>query len=305
LTRSRLRASFGWLATTGEWRRLTGNVSSLRQLSDLATAGRDGKGRPLQGADEAVRLGLLGGFELEVGHQPRVVAVPFRVQRLVAFLALRDRPLHRAYVSGRLWMDASQEQAFGSLRATLWTARRLPCPLIEASSTHIALGSGVRVDAHELAACARHVLQHARPVVRDDVDQLALAGDLLPDWFEDWVVEEAERLHQLRLLALETAADDLLAERRFSEAAMAALAALRGEPLRESACLRLVRACLGMGNVAEARERFRTFRARLLSELDLEPSPSIQQLLAGYISPLSQGSTPGSSPRAAITSRSR
>ena len=262
---------------------LAGKESSLRPLAALATTGREEIGRPLQRASEAARLGLLGGFEFEVGHQP--LALPLRIQRLVVFLALRDRPLHRAYVSGRLWMDATQEQAYGSLRATLWSARRLPCPLVEASSTHIRLSALVRVDSHELAACAGRVLQHARPVVGDDVDQLARAGDLLPDWSEDWVVEEGARLHQLRLVALETAADDLLADGRYAEAAVAALAALRDEPLRESACLRLIRACLGMGNVAEARERFRTFRIRLRQELNLEPSPSIQELLGGIGDP--------------------
>src|SRR5438876_559476 len=84
-----------------------------------------------------IELFLLGGFELRAG--PRPVELPLRVQRLTAFLALANRRLHRAYVSGRLWLDATQEQAYGSLRAALWEARRFALPLVEATSTHVAL----------------------------------------------------------------------------------------------------------------------------------------------------------------------
>lgn len=93
----------------------------------------------------AVRLTLLGGFELELGGRGQ--RVPPHVERLVAFVALHDLPLRRSYVSGRLWLEGSQEQAFGSLRTTLWRVRRIPAPVVEATSTHLALAPSVAVDA--------------------------------------------------------------------------------------------------------------------------------------------------------------
>jgi DNA-binding SARP family transcriptional activator len=203
-----------------------------------------------------------------------------RVQRLVAFLALFPRPLHRAYVAGRLWLDASQEHAFGSLRVAVWCLRRCDPPIIEASPTHVALARSVRVDTHELRACSERVLREPGPVAPRDVDQLVRAGDLLPDWYDDWVLAERERLLQLRLLALETAAENLLSDGRYTEAEIAARAALTAEPLRETACLLLMRVCLELGNAAEASNCFRRFRSLLWQELQLEPSQRAQQLLA-------------------------
>jgi hypothetical protein len=62
-----------------------------------------------------------------------------------------------------------------------------------------------------------------------------LSADLLPDWYDDWVLLEAEDWRQLRLHALEALAGRLIALGCWGEAANAAGAAVRAEPLRESA----------------------------------------------------------------------
>ena len=48
------------------------------------------------------RLSLLGGFELVCAGSP--VRLQMSAQRLVAFLALQDRPLLRLYIAGVLWL---------------------------------------------------------------------------------------------------------------------------------------------------------------------------------------------------------
>ncbi len=205
--------------------------------------------------------------------------LPLRVQRLVAFLALRGRPLQRAYVAGRLWLDASQEHAYGSLRATIWEARRLHCPFVQASNTQVALAPQVRVDAEELEQCAARVLHGDGFPIGADLDRLVCAGELLPDWYEDWVLQERAQLHELRLLALESAAETLIAAGRTSEASIAAFAAISAEPLRESSCCLLARACLAAGNRVEADRHLAEFRARLRRQCGLEPSPRMRELI--------------------------
>src|SRR5437867_4028183 len=76
-----------------------------------------------------------------------------------------------------------------------------------------------------------------RPTPRD----VLLHEDLLPDWYDDWVALERERLRQLRVHALEQLCDRLLVAERFGEATEAALAASRTEPLRESPQRLLIR----------------------------------------------------------------
>jgi DNA-binding SARP family transcriptional activator len=226
---------------------------------------------------EDAALTLLGDFGLEVTGAP--LALPRRVQRLVAFLALRGRPLHRAYVSGRLWLDASQEQAYASLRVALWDARRLGCRVLEASNTHIGLSPHVRVDAHALVAVAETILHDDGAVRREDINLLIRARDLLPGWYDDWVLHEREWLHELRVLALESAAEELLAAHRNLEAVIAGLAAVHSDPLRESAYCVLIRSYLAAGNKAEALRHIRVYSSHVSRELGIGPSPRMQALI--------------------------
>ena len=62
-------------------------------------------------------LALLRSFELRRGGDR--VRLPLSAQRLVALLALRNRALHRVYVAGTLWLDASEERAGSNLRTTV------------------------------------------------------------------------------------------------------------------------------------------------------------------------------------------
>jgi DNA-binding SARP family transcriptional activator len=108
----------------------------------------------------------------------------------------------------------------------------------------------------------------------------ALSADLLPDWYDDWVLLDAEEWRQLRLHALEALAARLTARRHFGIAAAAALAAVRIEPLRESARAAAIRVHRAEGNPSEALREFDRYRAVLQSELGLEPTPGLRDLVA-------------------------
>lgn len=242
---------------------------SLRALSPQA-ASDDPEVR------ESVELQLLGSFGLLIDD--RAVRMLPHLQRLIAFLAVHERPLHRAYVSGRLWIDKSQEQANGSLRTTLWRLQRLPRPIVEVSTTHLALHPSVVVDVRQLASSTRRALR-GEPLSRDDVERLVAADDLLVDCYEDWVLDERDQLRQQLVLALEAACLQLLAEERHAEAVMAARAAMSGDRLRESAVRVLIEAHSATGNFAEALRRYDTFRAELATRFQLEPSGQLTRLV--------------------------
>jgi DNA-binding SARP family transcriptional activator len=207
--------------------------------------------------------------------------LPPHTQKLVAFLALQDRPLHRAYVAGRLWIDYDQDHAHRCLRTTLWRIRLLSVRVVEATSTHLAIDPSVAADVRELETRADHILNGDPLPRRGELRRLAQCRELLPDWYDDWIPHERERFRQLRLLALEVAGTALIAAERYTEASIAALAAIGADPLRESAYRLLIESYLGVGNVAEAVRQFDVFRTQLRKELGLEPSPQIQELLAG------------------------
>ena len=226
---------------------------------------------------EAVTLGLLQGFRLERDDENPVL--PLGIQRLVAFLAVHNRPLLRLYVAGNLWIDSSEEHANANLRTALWRLHRLDFRLVDATRSHLSLAPAVLVDLHDLTCRARQILRHETAPTRENVDAILNGGDLLPDWYDDWVVVEREQFRQLRLLALETLCSDLSAAGSYATAVEAGLACIAAEPLRESAHRALIGAHLAEGNRVEAIRQFRLYEALVRDELGVEPSAAIRRML--------------------------
>jgi DNA-binding SARP family transcriptional activator len=222
------------------------------------------------------QLSLLGGFELRCAGE--AVAVSRSGQRLLALLALHGRPLERLYVAGQLWLDAPEERAGASLRSALW---RLPqaggADVVESSVTHLRLARDVDVDLHDVSARVERLDQSSDGI--DDLAPSALTRDLLPDWYEDWLLLERERFRQLRLHALEALCGRLTEAGRFGAAVQAGLAAVAGEPLRESAHRRLIQIHLAEGNPGEALRQYHLYRRLLTDELAIEPSAAIRRLV--------------------------
>ncbi|SNS14748.1 DNA-binding transcriptional activator of the SARP family [Geodermatophilus pulveris] len=227
------------------------------------------------------RVSLLDGFGLALpgrGRRPAAGDLPHAVQRLVAHLCLSPRST-RTGTAGRLWPDVPEDRAHGSLRSALWRLNKAAPGLVEASGSAIGLATDVRVDVRDLDDWARRVIAaHAGP---EDlaVPDAALLGDLLPGWYDDWVLLEREQLRQLRTQALEVVADRLASSGRPWEALEAAHAAIRAEPLRESAHRTVVRVHLAEGNVAEAVRAYELFRTMLRDELGVLPTEQMTRLV--------------------------
>lgn len=237
--------------------------------------------RPVRTAGAGLCVGLLGGFQLSLG-QGLMAPVSGASQRLLAFLALRKRPLSRTLVAETLWPDTSDARAHASLRSAL---ARVPEPAraaIVTTFSDIGLADGVEVDLDHARATAHRLLLRDAQFAPPDLGQAAIASlsaDLLPDWYDDWAVIETEEWRQLRLHALEALAGHLIVAGRFGDAATAAVAAVRAEPLRESAHAALIRVHLAEGNQSEALRTFARYRAFLSAELGLEPTPRLYGLV--------------------------
>jgi DNA-binding SARP family transcriptional activator len=219
-----------------------------------------------------VSLSLLNGFELRRDRAP--VHVPFPAQRLIAFLALHHRPLHRRVVASALWVDSDEQQAAARLRSTLW---RLPAPdglpLVDSSAGRLSLAAGIDVDIR----------------VAEDDDRVAelgvpqLCGEVLSDWGDDWVTVERERFRQLRLHRLEQLSERAQHQGRYTVAMEAALAAVAIEPLRESAHRRLMLVHLAEHNPSEALRQYERVRCLLRDELGLSPTAATRAVVANYL----------------------
>src|SRR3984893_6412127 len=229
-------------------------------------------------ATTGTHLTLLGGFQLR--HDRQLVALPLPAERLLAFVALHDRPLLRPYIAGMLWSEATEGHAAGNLRCALWRLTHCGARLLKVDGGHLRLAPHVSVDIR-LGTTLALRLRNPAPVPEADLTADNLSFDLLPDWYEEWVILAREAFCQLRVHALEAVCERLVEVGKFDPAVQAGLAAVAADPLRESAHRVLIVAHLAEGNAGPALRQFETFSRLLEDELGLAPSAPMQELAAG------------------------
>lgn len=243
-----------------------------------------GEGSPSQEpvVGRHLEISVLGSFRFWVRGRDALPALAGGSQRLLAFLALRERSVTRAAAAGTLWPEASENHAHASLRSAISRLTQIAHEAIVVSVHDVSLADNVTVDIRESRALAHRLLNPSEQEQEGDLSDraiTALSADLLPDWYDDWVVVEAEDWRQLRLHALDALTERLIASGRYADAAGSALASAKAEPLRETAHAALIRVHLAEGNQAEAMAAFERFRELLRVELGLEPSPMLQALV--------------------------
>lgn len=225
---------------------------------------------------QRVELTLLGGWDLRVDGTSCPMGL--RQQRLIAALAVLGRR-SRGCLAGLLWPECTEAHAMGSLRAAVFTvSRRLP-GLLASSGRELCLAGTVEVDLHRL----RRALVGATagdPVTDPWWSAGAAGAELLPGWYDDWVVTEQRRLRDLCLTAAECLAESALGRQDHFRARHLAETARSIDPLSEGATRILLQAHLAMGNEATALGIFRAYCATLADELGARPAPRMVELLA-------------------------
>ncbi|GGX98098.1 AfsR/SARP family transcriptional regulator [Streptomyces hiroshimensis] len=235
---------------------------------------------PSRDEGATLRIALLGGFRLAAGDGP--VRIPAGSERLLAYIALRPGKVARSAAAEDLWPGASEAHAHASLRSALVRLRGTGCcHALDISPGELALADVVAVDLHEVRALAHRILDATESPGLGTEEIEGLSQELLPGWCDEWALGEAEEWRQLRLHALEALASHFAGARRYAHAVSAAGAAVRAEPLRESAHAALIKAHLAEGNQSEALRAFRNYRVLLRSELGLSPTPRLLGLVAG------------------------
>ena len=151
--------------------------------------------------------------------------------------------------------------------------------MVDSTPTHVALASWVRTDIADSSDVNQRLAEDE--VLPDPNVVLAMceAGELLPGWYEDWLIVERERLRQRMLHMLEAACRRLADVHRFAEALEVGLAAVAIEPLRESAHTAVIKAHLAEGNLVEASRQYELLRDLLREHLGTRPSCHIGALI--------------------------
>ncbi len=247
----------------------------------------------------ALHIQLLGGFRLTAAHLPVPPLDSPRLQALLAYLVLhRTVPHARAYLAFQLWPDTTEPQAHANLRTLLHRLRhalpdagqflhvdaqavqwRADAPAtLDVADFERALAEAQEAEPHGDQPTLRRALAHAVERYR---------GDLLPGWYDDWVLRERERLLQRFLTALEQLILLLEQAGEYAAAIGHAQQLLRHDPLHEAAYQQLMRLHALSGNRARALRVYQTCATILERELGVAPSPATgavyAQLLRGNL----------------------
>ncbi len=226
------------------------------------------------GLPTVVVVRLLGGLSLTCGgHQ---VDVPPGSRRLLAYLALHPGGVDRRQAAGVLWPTVGDPRAAGNLRSALWRLQQVGCPVVRAEHARLALCGGVLVDVQDLESWAGRVLGGSATRADLAVDPSpVIDAELLPGWYDDWVLAVRDRLRMRVLHALEALGGLLRDAGRPREAVEAVQAAVLAEPLRESGQRALIEAHQAAGDWVAARRQFDAFRILLQREIGVEPSAEL------------------------------
>lgn len=220
---------------------------------------------------------LLGGpYVILDGHRREV---PEGSKRLLVFTALNARRVDRRHVAGCLWPAGNDQRAAGNLRSALWRLNCAGINVIESDKCSLALRPGTIVDVRVVSDWAARLIDgSAAEFDLASVCWPADAMDLLPGWYDDWIIFERERIRQRFLHALEALSRRLIEVGRCAEAVDAAISAVGVDPLRESASRILIEAHLAEGNLVEGRRTYERYRDTARRELGVEPSQQLIEL---------------------------
>jgi DNA-binding SARP family transcriptional activator len=228
---------------------------------------------------------LLGELDLRHGQAPLAPLGSARAESLLAYLLLhREAAQPRQRLAFLLWPDSSEPQARTNLRHLLHVLRRaLPDPdrYLEVTPRTLrwredaAWWLDVAAFEEAISRAEREPGGQERSTLRAAVE--LYGGDLLQSSYDEWLLEERERLRRRYLQALERLVELLEAGGEHAEAIGYAERILREDPLREAAYQVLMRLHDARGDRARALRAYHACAATLERELNVEPSAATRR----------------------------
>ena len=220
---------------------------------------------------------MLGQFEIRLVGQP--TDLPSRpAQSLLAYLALTTGTAHRRErLAGLLWPDASESNARNNLRQALFRLRQV----IETDDQPYLLADNITIAFDRDADYWLDTAALEGDAAGPEATTAALAayrGELLPGFYDDWVVLERERLRAIFERKMQGWLERLVEEERWAEVLEwgERWIALGGAP--ELAYQALMAAHAALGEATTVTAVYQRCVEALRNELGVEPSEQTQTL---------------------------
>lgn len=247
-----------------------------------------------------VKIKLLGSPEIYIDgsqiqfHRRKEMA-------LLAFLSMESRTYSRDYLAELLYPDQDRRSALGSFRVNLyWLRSKLGPETVQTSSKTVSLApDSVSTDVEELESL---LTDKSDPENRFHRLKALYRGDFLSSFyldsgihFEEWQLENQDRLRSLYGAVLNNLAEQLLRENNRDTALEAFCELIKIDPLNEEAHRKIMFIHGEAGRFGLAIRQFQRCQEILLRELDTLPSGETVSLYQDY-SRKENAETPGEWP---------
>ena len=215
-----------------------------------------------------------------------------RTGALLACLILRaPHPVPREELLGLLWPDELLVTAQNRLRVLLNALRqRLEPPPAPPDSVLIAKQGSVSLVSDAFTSDYHDFLRELRaakdaPTEREAISHLENAvvlyqGELLPGYYEDWILTERRRLSGLRFQALREVTQRCLQIGTPERALEYALQSVACEQLDEEAHGDLIRIYAELGQPSAALRQYEQWKRLLWQQMQAQPSETLRELAA-------------------------
>ncbi len=230
-----------------------------------------------------LEIRLLGQFDVRSnGGTPLVI--PSRLhQSLLAYLLVTRTTAHRREtVAGLFWPEASEADARRNLRQGLWRLRKaLDACSPPASDLVVSDDLTVGIDPHTAYSLDLARLEAAPSCPSTDELMCALdgyRGELLPDFYDEWVSVERARLQVLFEQQVERLLEQLCTEMRWKETLRWAERWIGLGQSPEPAYRALMVAHSALGNRSQVAAVFERCVATLTADVGVEPSEQTRAL---------------------------
>jgi non-specific serine/threonine protein kinase len=239
-----------------------------------------------------LEIRLLGQFDLR--RDSASVDIPSRsAQSLLAYLVLNTGIAHRREkLAGLLWPDTTESNARSYLRKALWQARKSLTADTSGGEEYL-LADDISISFNQNADYwldVDAVRQLDALSVEEQIDTLsAYQGELLPGFYDEWVILERERLQAVFEQKLQVLLEALINEKRWAETLAWAEHWISQGSTPEPAYRALMIAHAAQGNIAKVVATYERCVNALQEELAVEPSDHttdlFQQLRNGTMIP--------------------
>lgn len=237
------------------------------------------------------RIELLGGLRMVRPEQTISRFQTYKNGALLAYLAYyHNQPVSREQLIHLFWQNSEMEAARNSLRVALNSLRKQleppeisPGTVLVANRMHIQLNSlAIETDVDDFlrAVTKAQNTSDASESIEFYLKAIELyQGELLPGWYEDWIVAERSRLTESYVAALQALVQHFTKIQRFSQAIDYSLRIIKADPLRESAYRNLMRLYVATNRPSHAIQTYHQLEEELRASLNIRPSQGTRELV--------------------------